>query len=97
MVAQPAPGERTTTVKARIQKAIGSQTKRILVTGGTGFIGGRIASAFADAGHDITVIGRNRYNCPSNCNFVRADLRNRQQLEQACACLLYTSPSPRDS
>lgn len=85
MVDHPETDERTKTVQAHIKEAIGPQVKRILVTGGTGFIGGRIASAFAGAGHDVTVIGRNRYNSPANCRFVRADLRSRDQLEQACA------------
>ena len=66
-----------------IAAGLGAPSKRILVTGGTGFIGGQIASEFSKAGHAVTVLGRNRYNVPPGCRLVRADLRNRSEIEQA--------------
>lgn len=35
---------------------------RVLVTGGTGFIGSRLVAALAGAGHEVTVLTRNRAN-----------------------------------
>ena len=87
MVDQPetTTGQTTMTLQAGIAAGIGKPPKRILVTGGTGFIGGRIATAFSDAGHEVTALSRNRYTVPANCRLIRADLRNRDEIEQACA------------
>ncbi len=37
---------------------MGSTSKRILITGGTGFIGGHLCRRLLDAGHEITVLSR---------------------------------------
>ena len=75
----------TITLESGIAVGLGEPSKRILVTGGTGFIGGQIATEFAKAGHDVTVLGRNRYNSPPGCRLIRAELRNRGEIEQALA------------
>lgn len=56
----------------------------ILVTGGTGFVGSNVAKALANAGHRVTVLGRNRYAAPKNCDFNRIDLRQPNDVIAAC-------------
>jgi len=46
---------------ARLAEALKGR-KAILVTGGTGFIGARLVAALAGAGHEVTVLTRNRAN-----------------------------------
>lgn len=54
--------------------------QRVLVTGGTGFLGSWLARALADEGHDVTVFGRNLYAQPrvfhERIRRVRGDLRD---------------------
>ena len=38
--------------------------RRVLITGGTGFIGWRLAQVLAACGHRVTIVGRNRYRTP---------------------------------
>jgi len=44
---------------ARLAEALTGR-RAILVTGGTGFIGARLVAALAGAGHDVTILTRNR-------------------------------------
>ena len=92
MVGEPKPAKDSQaqessaiTLQSGIAAGIGDSPKRILVTGGTGFMGRHIATEFSKAGNEITVLGRNRYNSPPGCRFLRADLRNRSQINQALA------------
>jgi UDP-glucose 4-epimerase len=53
---------------------------KILVTGGAGFIGGHVATACVEAGHEVIVVddlssGR-RENVPAGAQFYRADIRD---------------------
>lgn len=54
--------------------------KRILITGGAGFIGSHLAAAFVDDGHDVIVIDNLSAGCkenlPDGTEFVKADLRD---------------------
>src|SRR3989449_1190125 len=54
-------------------------TRRVLVTGGAGFVGSHVVDAYRAAGDDVTVLddlptGR-RENIPAGVRFVRADIR----------------------
>ncbi len=55
-------------------------SKRVLVTGGAGFIGSHIAEAYLAAGWDVTVLDDlsrgQRKNVPGGARFVEADIRS---------------------
>jgi UDP-glucose 4-epimerase len=54
--------------------------RRILVTGGAGFIGSHVADAFAGAGADVTVLddlsSGKREQVPASAEFIQADIRS---------------------
>jgi nucleoside-diphosphate-sugar epimerase len=55
---------------------------RVLVIGGTGFIGPHVASCLAEQGHDVTVVHRGRTESPAlaGVDFARADYQDREAL-----------------
>lgn len=61
--------------------------RRILVTGGSGFIGSRLARTLSAAGHDVVACGRNPYRVPFPADgpkFERADLTDRDRIVELC-------------
>jgi len=62
--------------------------KKVLVLGGTGFVGAHVARVFQEAGHEVAVGTRSpataRARCP-DAEPVACDLRDRGSLERACA------------
>ena len=83
---------------------------RCLVTGSTGYIGGRLVPALLGRGFRVRVLVRNPDKLAGapwrdDVEIVRGDLTDRSSLDAAFTgvdvayhlCLLYTSPSPRDS
>ncbi|WP_240413805.1 NAD-dependent epimerase/dehydratase family protein [Paenibacillus periandrae] len=61
---------------------------KALVTGGTGFLGGRLAERLLDAGSEVTIIGRNAAIgakfAAKGARFIEADLREEQTIVNAC-------------
>ncbi|MDF2716529.1 MAG: NAD-dependent epimerase/dehydratase family protein [Paenibacillus sp.] len=61
---------------------------KALVTGGTGFLGKRLAMALRDKGWDVTVLGRQLAKGEElqrqGIRFVQADLRDRESVATAC-------------
>lgn len=87
---------------ARTREALGSKTRRILVTGGTGFVGSHLAETLARAGHTVLAMGRNPYLAPRAGHFIKADLRNARDVSNLCRdvdtvihCAADTSPWKR--
>ena len=67
---------------------------RVLVTGATGFVGGRLVRALRAAGHECTVLTRNaaRYDGPEDVRVVEGDLLEPGSFETAfegCAAAYY--------
>jgi UDP-glucose 4-epimerase len=57
---------------------------KILVTGGSGFIGSHVADALLAAGHEVTVLDRQRSAyTPTGQRFIQADLLDRAQVTKA--------------
>lgn len=60
---------------------------RILITGGFGFIGGRISQYLQKMGHDVTVVTRSNTNLHDNnynINIVKANLLEICEMENIC-------------
>ena len=57
-------------------------SRRVLVTGGAGFIGSHVAAAYVEAGDEVTVLDDlstgTIANVPRGARFVRADIRSPQ-------------------
>ncbi|MCS7057080.1 MAG: NAD-dependent epimerase/dehydratase family protein [Thermoflexales bacterium] len=64
-------------------------TKRVIVTGGAGFVGSHVADAFLGAGYDVVVIDNlhsgDPANVPAQARFYREDIRDAAALERIFA------------
>ncbi|MEE8062540.1 MAG: NAD-dependent epimerase/dehydratase family protein, partial [Gemmatimonadales bacterium] len=60
-------------------------SKRVLVTGGAGFIGSHVAEAFLEDGWTVTVLDDlsrgSENNIPAGADFIRADIRSPEARE----------------
>lgn len=69
---------------AATKNFLGTRTRKILVTGATGFVGRNVAALLNAAGQDVTATGRNRYLAPPDIRFVKTDIRDRNQTIELC-------------
>jgi len=58
---------------------------KLLVTGGTGFLGTHLVPRLLEAGHEVRLIGRTRPSAPglARAEFVQGDLKNREAVRGA--------------
>jgi nucleoside-diphosphate-sugar epimerase len=49
---------------------------RVLLVGGTGFLGGHVSAALLEAGHEVAVISRGRHPIPAGVTHLEADRRD---------------------
>ncbi len=67
---------------------------RVLLTGGTGYLGQRIAQALAARGHQLTVFARSAEQAGLPGRALNGDIRDRRALEQAaagCEAIVHTA------
>ena len=62
-----------------------AEHRKILVTGGCGFIGRNLVNGFADQGFEVTVLDFNGSPFRDDVTFVNLDIRDRPALIAACA------------
>ena len=58
--------------------------KKLLVTGGCGFIGQNLVNGFVEAGFDVTVLDYNGKPFRDDVRFIQADIRDKQAVIEAC-------------
>jgi nucleoside-diphosphate-sugar epimerase/glyoxylase-like metal-dependent hydrolase (beta-lactamase superfamily II) len=77
-----------TRVVNSVKELFGNRVLRILVTGGTGFVGSTVAKLLAEAGQKVTVTGRNRYKTSRlwhpKINFVVSDICDASSVNSIC-------------
>ena len=73
-----------TTLLTKTVDELGTDVRRVLVTGATGFVGSRLAALLAAAGHDVVATGRNPYLSPYGVRFERADIRDPRRISTLC-------------
>lgn len=59
--------------------------RKILVTGGCGFIGSNLVNGFADAGHEVTVLDFGGKAFRDDVKFLNINICNKQSVIDACA------------
>jgi 2-alkyl-3-oxoalkanoate reductase len=59
--------------------------RKILVTGGLGFVGRALVERFADLGHPVTCIDMAAEAIRSDVRFLKVDIRDREAVIKACA------------
>jgi UDP-glucose 4-epimerase len=67
---------------------ISPRTMRVLITGGFGFIGSRVASILAESGHDIVISSRTFRNKPlwlPRAEIIEIDWESEAELRKACS------------
>lgn len=62
-----------------------TQKRKILVTGGCGFIGSNIVNGFADAGHEVTVLDLGGKPFRNDVRFLNINICDKQAVIDACA------------
>jgi nucleoside-diphosphate-sugar epimerase/glyoxylase-like metal-dependent hydrolase (beta-lactamase superfamily II) len=70
-----------------VRAELGEAPLKILVTGGTGFVGSHLARVLDGAGHQVTICGRNRYRYPLTGTGIRLrelDLSDRASVVELC-------------
>lgn len=60
------------------------EKKKVLVTGGCGFIGRNLVNGFRDAGFDVTVLDFGGRPFRDDVNFINLDIRDKQGVIDAC-------------
>ena len=85
--------------------------RRVLITGGAGFIGSHTCLVLLEQGHELVVLDNFDNSSPealrrvqeladsTQLTLVEGDVRDPNAVDQAFStggCLLYTAPSPRD-
>src|SRR5262249_18463132 len=67
---------------------------RVLLTGGTGYLGSAIARAVAARGHDLVVYSRSAKSAALPGRALNGDIRDRRAVEQAaaaCDAIIHTA------
>lgn len=71
-----------------VRELLASTPRRVLVTGGTGFVGSRVGWLLAEAGQQVTLMGRNRYRLGRalhpDARFVSCDLADAAAVRVLC-------------
>ncbi len=62
-----------------------SEKRKILVTGGCGFIGSNLVNGFADAGHEVTVLDFGGKPFRNDVKFLNINICDKQTVIDACA------------
>lgn len=68
----------------KLSQEILGESRRVLITGGTGFVGSQLAQVLHDAGHQITIMGRSRFRVRSDGNFFQGQISDSEDVDAAC-------------
>ena len=59
-------------------------SKKVLITGGSGYFGEKVVSRFIDLGYDCSILDINPPSLDLKVNFFQTDIRNKEEVIKAC-------------